>query len=53
MKRVMIQLTEEQHEATRRLAFEEHRSIADVVREALAEYLARKDKREARREEER
>lgn len=31
----------EQHEALRLLAFEEHRSMADVVRQALKEFLDR------------
>lgn len=30
----------EQHEALRSIAFAERRSLADVVREALAEFLA-------------
>jgi len=31
----------EQHEALRRLAFEYRRSLADVTRDALAEYISR------------
>ena len=31
----------EQHEALRRLAFESRRSLADVTRDALAEYIGR------------
>ena len=32
----------EQHEALRSIAFAERRSLADVVREALAEFLAQR-----------
>jgi hypothetical protein len=31
----------EQHEALRAIAFEEHRSLADVVREALSAFIER------------
>ena len=31
----------EQHEALRTIAFTEHRSLADVVRQAMAEFIAR------------
>ncbi|MBI3666912.1 MAG: hypothetical protein HY236_11960 [Acidobacteria bacterium] len=31
----------EQHEALRTIAFMEHRSLADVVRQAIAEFIAR------------
>ena len=34
-------IEERQHEALRTLAFDRHQSIADVVREALDEYLGR------------
>lgn len=34
----------EQHEVLRRIAFEERRSIADVTREAISEYIARRSK---------
>jgi len=34
-------IEEEQHEALRRLAFEQRRSLADVTREALTEYIRR------------
>ncbi len=40
MKRTHVQLTEEQFEALRVLAFQERRSIADLVREAVEKYLA-------------
>lgn len=30
-----------QHEALRKMAFDQRRSLADLVREALAEFLAR------------
>lgn len=32
-------IEEKQHEALRRIAYKEHRSIADVVREAISQYL--------------
>lgn len=38
----------EQHEALRRIAFEERRSIADVTREAITEYIARRKKTRTR-----
>jgi hypothetical protein len=31
----------EQHEALRTIAFKEHRSLADVVRQAITEFIAR------------
>ena len=31
----------EQHEALRTIAFMEHRSLADVVRQAIAEFIAK------------
>lgn len=31
----------EQHEALRTIAFTEHRSLADVVRQAIAEFIVR------------
>jgi hypothetical protein len=34
-----------QHATLRELAFEQHRSLADVVREALAEYLVGREKK--------
>ncbi|HEX9727359.1 MAG TPA: hypothetical protein VGA37_02500 [Gemmatimonadales bacterium] len=34
-------IEQDQHEALRRLAFEQRRSLADVTRDALADYLAR------------
>lgn len=34
-----------QHAALRGLAFEQRRSLADVVREALSEYLAAREKK--------
>jgi hypothetical protein len=33
----------EQHEFLRRIAYQENRSLADVVREALAEYQRKKE----------
>lgn len=34
-------IEQEQHEALRQLAFAERRSIADVTRDALSEYISR------------
>jgi hypothetical protein len=34
-------IEQEQHEALRRLAFEQRRSLADVTRDALTDYLRR------------
>jgi hypothetical protein len=31
-----------QHQALREIAFEQHRSIADVVREAIGKYVAKR-----------
>ena len=45
MRRLNIQLTEEQYEALRVLAFRERRSLADVIREAIEGYLAAKEER--------
>jgi hypothetical protein len=47
-------IEQEQHEALRQLAFEQRRSLADVTREALAEYISRhlvspRDRRRTRR----
>jgi hypothetical protein len=42
MIRTQIQLSEEQAEALRRRASSEQRSMADLVRESVAEYLARR-----------
>ena len=39
MKRTQIYLPEELHEAVRRIAFEQRRSMADVIREAVAAYV--------------
>lgn len=39
MKRMHVQLTEEQYETLRTLAFRDRRSLADVVREAIERYL--------------
>lgn len=36
-------IEQEQHEALRTIAFSERKSIADVAREALAEYIERHD----------
>lgn|GEM_PF-923110 len=47
MRRLMIQVTDEQYESLRRVAFLERRSIADVVREAVSQYLAAKAEKEA------
>jgi predicted transcriptional regulator len=42
MIRTQIQLTEEQARALRELASRDHRSMADLVRESVSEYLARR-----------
>lgn len=34
-------IEQEQHEALRQLAFEQRRSLADLARDALAEYIQR------------
>ena len=34
-------IEQEQHEALRQLAFDQHRSLADITRDALAEYISR------------
>jgi len=39
MRRLNIQLTEEQYETLRILAFRERRSLADVIREAIEKHL--------------
>lgn len=39
MKRTQVYLPEELHEAVRRLAFEQRRSMADLVREAVSAYV--------------
>lgn len=36
-------IEEKQHEALRRIAYKEHRSIADVVREAISQYIKNRD----------
>lgn len=38
-----------QHQALREIAFEQRRSIADVVREAIAKYVAKRPARASRR----
>jgi hypothetical protein len=43
MKRTQIYLTEDLYEAVRRLSYDEHRSMADVIREAVAVYLTHKE----------
>ena len=43
MKRTQVYLPEELHEAVRRLAFEQRRSMADVVREAVTAYMDQQD----------
>jgi predicted transcriptional regulator len=39
----------EQHQALREIAFEQCRSIADVVREAISQYVAKRPARTSRR----
>ncbi len=46
MKRTQIQLTEEQARALKAQARMEERSIAELVRESVAEYLARRGVRD-------
>jgi hypothetical protein len=38
-----------QHDALRSIAFEQHRSVADIVREAIGEYIARRPGKKASR----
>ncbi len=38
-----------QHQALREIAYEQQRSIADVVREAIGKYVAKRPSRTARR----
>jgi predicted DNA-binding protein len=40
VKRTQIYLPEELHEVLRRIAFEQRRSMADVIREAVSAYVA-------------
>lgn len=47
MRRMMVQVTDEQYDSLRRVAFLERRSISDVVREAISQYLAAKAQKEA------
>lgn len=39
----------EQHQALREIAFEQRRSIADVVREAISQYIAKRPAETSRR----
>lgn len=39
----------EQHQALREIAFEQRRSIADIVREAISQYVAKRPRRTSRR----
>ncbi len=52
MKRVMVQLTEEQVKALKELAKARKTSVAKLVRESVAQYVAATDK-QAEREEKR
>ncbi len=47
MHRLMIQIPDGQYDSLRRLAFLERRSIADVAREAISQYLAARAEKEA------
>jgi hypothetical protein len=38
-----------QHEALREIAFEQRRSIADIVREAIAQFIESRPRRQTRR----
>ncbi len=46
---LFAQIEAEQHEALRSIAFAERRSLAEVVRQALAEYLTKHPRRLAGR----
>lgn len=46
--RTQVQLTEEQARALKARARDEERSMADLVRESVSEYLARRPARERR-----
>lgn len=39
MKRMLIHITEKQHETLRRLAYEQNRTMSEIVREALDKHL--------------
>ncbi|MEA3334460.1 MAG: CopG family transcriptional regulator [Chloroflexota bacterium] len=41
MKRTQIYLPEELHDTVRRIAYEQRRSMADVIREAVSSYVDR------------
>lgn len=47
MRRMMVQVTDEQYDSLRRVAFLERRSISDVAREAISQHLAAKAEKEA------
>ena len=38
-------IEEKQHTALRRIAYQEHRSLADVVREAINEYIEQREEK--------
>lgn len=42
---LFAQIEAEQHEGLRTIAFAERRSLADVVREAVTDYLAKRSRR--------
>jgi predicted DNA-binding protein len=43
MKKTMIYITKEQHEALRTLAFETKLTMSDHIRQAIDAYLAKKE----------
>ena len=44
--RTMVQLTPEQNEALRELAYKDRRSLAFMIREAIDRYIERRDRNE-------
>lgn len=45
---LVVSVERRQREALRRLAFEQHRSLADITRQALKAYIAKNGKNRAR-----
>lgn len=43
MKRFPVNLKDKQHEELRKIAFEDHKSISDIVRKAIDEFILRKN----------
>lgn len=44
MKRLPVNLREKQHEELRKIAFEEKKSMSDIIRIAVDEYLKKRNK---------